>query len=154
MESTGFKKMTPAQVSERSGSLHVNRLSVYSTLPRRASHGSAGFDMFSKHNVVLMPGIQTVISTGLQIFVDPSCYGKIESRSSLAVKGVLVLGGVIDSDYHGEVEVILMNTSLVPVTILTGEAYCQLILIQIVSPPGVTDCSGLGIARREYKCLC
>jgi len=140
--------MTAAQVSERSGSLHVNRLNMFSTLPRRATHGAAGFDMFSKHNVVLMPGVQTVISTGLQIFVHPSCYGKIESRSSLAVQGVLVLGGVIDSDYQGEVEVILMNASLVPVTILAGEAYCQLVLIQIQSPAGVTDCSGLGVERK------
>jgi dUTP pyrophosphatase len=140
--------MTAKQVERKSAEvLFVNRLSEDIALPRRATDGSAGFDLFCPKSLLLMPGVPTRIPTKLQLFIPKTCYGKLEGRSSLGTMGIIVLGGVIDSDYCAEVSVILVNVSGVPVKILAGEAFVQLILIKIASPPGVTDCSGLGISR-------
>jgi len=116
-------------------------------LPRRATNGSAGFDIYAPDPIVLLPGMPVKVETGLQLFVPDGLVGKLESRSSLAIRGVLVLGGVIDSDYQGEISVLLTNVSCVPVTIPGGHACAQLLLLKISTPPGVTECSGLGVRR-------
>ena len=114
---------------------------------KRQTNGSAGFDIYTPNSVVLLPGLPVTIETGLQLFVPSYTVGKIENRSSLGVKGVLVLGGIIDSDYQGEISVVLINVSCVPVTIPAGNACAQLILYKILSPAGVTECSGIGVNR-------
>lgn len=69
----------------------------------------AGLDLLSIEEVKLMPGIPTKIRTGVTIELSNGCTGLIWDKSSVSSLGIKSLGGVIDSDYRGEVMVVLIN---------------------------------------------
>jgi dUTP pyrophosphatase len=75
-------------------------------VPKRATKGSAGLDLYANDDVTLIPGKRFRIPTGLFLEIPPSIYGRIACRSGLAYKGMDVFGGVIDSDYRAEVGVL------------------------------------------------
>jgi dUTP pyrophosphatase len=78
----------------------------------RASPGSAGLDLRAAIDFVLEPGKRALIPTGYCMAIPTGCEGQVRPRSGLAVKwGVTVLNspGTIDSDYRGEVKVLLVN---------------------------------------------
>lgn len=76
----------------------------------RGTEEAAGYDIRCNKSGVILPLSRAIITTGLQIEIPKGYYGKIESRSGLASKGIISLGGVIDSDYRGELSIILLNT--------------------------------------------
>ena len=111
--------------------LRVQRLTDTAKLPRRATNGSAGYDLCSVENFELAARARVLIATGITISIPEDCYARIAPRSSLAVKGIDVLAGVIDSDYQNEVKVILINHGELPFTIQCGDRIAQLILEKI-----------------------
>ena len=110
--------------------LNVTRLIPSAILPTRSTPGSAGLDLFSTDNYVIMPGRRVVVSTGISVGLPPGTYGRIAPRSGLAVKhGLDTLAGVVDPDYTGEIKVVLQNLdSVQPVIIRPGYRIAQLIL--------------------------
>ena len=99
--------------------------------PERKSAGAAGYDLtYYGKDIVLCPGARWSFQTGIAVAIPQGCYGRIASRSGLArEKGIAVLGGVIDSDYRGEIQVLLLNTSdFRKCTILPGDRIAQLII--------------------------
>ena len=80
-------------------------------IPTRASKGSAGLDLYSSNYANIEVGSIKKINTGICISLPENSYGSIRDKSSLAVKRLSTLGGVIDSDYTGEIIVIM--TSLI-----------------------------------------
>ena len=70
-------------------------------IPIRASKGSAGLDLYSSVNINIEVGSINKINTGICIFPPENSYESIRDKSSLASKGLLTLGRVIDSDYTG-----------------------------------------------------
>ena len=70
-------------------------------------------------------------AAGWGLVPPPGCYGRIAPRSSMAVRGVDVAGGVVDADFRGEVKIILINNSLEPLTVNVGDRVGQLILERI-----------------------
>ena len=80
-------------------------------IPTRASKGSAGLDLYSNIDVDININSIKKVNTGICISLPENTYGSIRDKSSIAAKGVLTLGGVIDSDYTGEIIVIM--TSLI-----------------------------------------
>lgn len=111
--------------------LKVQRLTDKAKLPQRATTGSAGYDLCSVQNYELAARARTVIATGITISIPRDCYARIAPRSSLAIKGIDVLAGVVDSDYQGEVKVVLINHGELPFTIQSGDRIAQLILEKI-----------------------
>ena len=102
-------------------------------IPTRASKRSAGLDLYSSFNANIEVGSINKINTGICISLLENSYGSIRVKSSLAVKGLLTLGGVIDSDYTGEI--IVMMTSLIkPIKIKKGQKIVQLIVSNITYP--------------------
>ncbi|RWS06753.1 dUTPase-like protein [Leptotrombidium deliense] len=86
------------------------RTSARSIIPRKATDGSVGFDLFSIQNKVVKAGCTALISTGIKMQIPSPFFGKIEGRSGLAYRcNIHVGGGVIDRDYRGEIQVILVN---------------------------------------------
>lgn len=79
--------------------------------PTRGSAGAAGFDLYSVDDVWIPGnGGSIIVPTGICVDIPPEYYGRIAPRSGLAAKnGIDVLAGVVDSDYRGEVRVILIN---------------------------------------------
>ena len=112
--------------------LRFKLLSSTATVPTRATKYSAGYDLYSNESVLVRARERAVIKTGISVAFSSECYGRIAPRSGLAAKyGIDVGAGVIDSDYRGEIMVLLFNHSVLPVEIKQGDKIAQLILEKI-----------------------
>ena len=105
-------------------------------LPAAASPGSSGFDLRAavEEDLVLRPGERLLVPTGLVLEIPPGCEGQVRPRSGLALRhglGVLNAPGTIDSDYRGEVAVILINHGEAPFTIRRGDRIAQLVFARV-----------------------
>jgi dUTP pyrophosphatase len=108
-------------------------------LPARATAGSAGLDLCAalETDLVLAPGERALVPTGFALAIPAGYEGQVRPRSGLALRhGVFVPNapGTIDSDYRGEVSVILQNGGREPVTVRRGERIAQLVVAPVVAP--------------------
>lgn len=99
-------------------------------MPIYATEGSAGFDLYSIEDLTLEPNQTIAIRTGIAMEIHPDFYVKFEGRSGLGVRGIAKFAGVIDSDYRGEVKVVLCNTSQQPYKIEKGDRIAQGIMMR------------------------
>jgi len=103
-------------------------------LPKYQTEGSAGMDVYAlvpEGTAVLLPGERKQIKTGIFIELPVGYEAQIRPRSGLALKeGITVLNspGTIDSDYRGEVGIILINHSDKQFTVKNGDRICQMII--------------------------
>lgn len=99
-------------------------------LPQRKYGHDAGVDIFAPRAIHLRPGERTMIDTGLACAFPSSHWCWIRDKSSLATRhGLTVLGGIVDSNYRGRIQVILLNTGRQAVTIPRFAPFCQAILM-------------------------
>ena len=84
--------------------------------PSRASKESAGLDLYSSIDVDIEVGSIKKVNTGICISLPENFCGSIRNKSSLASKGLLTLGGVIDKDYTGEI-IVIMTSLIEPIKI-------------------------------------
>lgn len=106
------------------------RLTEEAILPKRSSEGAAGFDLhLSGDSDHLAPGEYKAFETGIRVTLEHNQVGIIKPRSGWAYKyGLDVLAGVIDSDYQGEIKVILINHGQEPLYFNTGDRIAQLVV--------------------------
>jgi dUTP pyrophosphatase len=102
-------------------------------LPAPASAGSSGFDLRAAiaGERVLRPGERLLVPTGLALEIPPGWEGQVRPRSGLALRhGIAMVNapGTIDSDYRGEVGVLLINLGSEPFTLRRGDRIAQLII--------------------------
>lgn len=105
-------------------------------MPQRASEGSAGYDLRAAvaGDEELAPGERRLVPTGFSLAIPPGFEGQIRPRSGLAVRhGVTVANapGTVDSDYRGEVGVILVNLGDEPFRIRRGDRIAQLVISRV-----------------------
>jgi dUTP pyrophosphatase len=105
-------------------------------LPAYATPGSAGLDLLAALDqpVEIQPGGRTLIPTGLAMELPEGYEAQIRPRSGLALRhGLTVLNapGTVDSDYRGEVTVLLVNLGDRPVTLSRGERIAQLVVAPV-----------------------
>jgi dUTP pyrophosphatase len=105
-------------------------------LPAPASAGSSGFDLRAAiaGERVLSPGERLLVPTGLQIEIPPGWEGQVRPRSGLALRhgiGMVNAPGTIDSDYRGEVGVLLINLGSEPFTLRRGDRIAQLVVARV-----------------------
>ena len=106
--------------------------------PQRMSDGAAGYDLrfcgscdvkVEQHTLTVPARGRALVPTGLALAIPPTTYGRIAPRSGLAVRhGIGVGAGVVDSDYRGEVHVVLLNHSDDDFEVREGDRVAQLIL--------------------------
>lgn len=99
-------------------------------LPKYASEDAAGLDIASAEELVLEPGQRHATATGFAIEIPQGYEVQVRPRSGLAIRhGITCLNtpGTIDSDYRGEVKVILINLGQLPFPIRRGERIAQLV---------------------------
>lgn len=99
-------------------------------LPAYATAGAAGMDVVAAEDLILAPGARHAVATGFAIAIPEGYEVQVRPRSGLALKhGITCLNtpGTIDSDYRGEVKVILANLGGYPFTIARGERIAQLV---------------------------
>ena len=102
-------------------------------IPTRASKRSAGLDLYSSVDVCTEVGSIKKINTGICVSLPGNSCGFIRDKSSLAAKGLLTLGEVIDNDYTGEI-IIIMTSLIEPIKIKQGQKIAQLIVSNIMYP--------------------
>ncbi len=127
-------------------------------LPAYASEGAAGLDLVAalEFELVLEPGARALIPTGISIALPHGFEAQVRPRSGLALrKGVTVLNspGTVDSDYRGEVGIVLVNFGEKPFTIRRGDRIAQLVIAQYATvswcqtdelPPSYRGAGGFG----------
>ena len=107
-------------------------------LPAYQTAGAAGLDLMSAVELTLDPGGRAAVPTGLSVAIPEGFEGQVRPRSGLAIKhGVTVVNapGTIDSDYRGEVCVLLINLGFEPYVIKRGARVAQLVLAPVVQLP-------------------
>ena len=103
-------------------------------LPAYATDGAAGMDVVSAEDVTLAPGTRHAVATGLALAIPHGYEVQVRPRSGLALKhGITVPNtpGTIDSDYRGELKVILINHGAEPFVIRRGDRLAQLVLAPV-----------------------
>jgi dUTP pyrophosphatase len=132
-------------------------------LPSYATAGSAGCDLRAAiaETLTLLPGGRTRIPTGLAVAIPAGYEGQVRMRSGLAIRHGLTLlngPGTIDSDYRGEIQIILANLGSEPVTIARGERIAQLVIAPVARarwepvtelPASPRDVGGFGSTGKE-----
>ena len=100
-------------------------------LPAYATEGAAGMDVVAAENVTLRPGARHAVATGFAVAIPPGYEIQVRPRSGLALKhGITVPNtpGTIDSDYRGELKIILINHSQDNFPIQRGDRVAQLVI--------------------------
>jgi dUTP pyrophosphatase len=103
-------------------------------LPAYATDGAAGMDVLAAEDVTLPPGARHAVATGLAVAIPPGFEIQVRPRSGLALKhGITVPNtpGTIDSDYRGELKVILINHGAVRFEVRRGDRIAQLVLAPV-----------------------
>ena len=103
-------------------------------LPDYATAGAAGMDVVSAEDVELAPGARHAIATGLAMAIPPGFEIQVRPRSGLALNyGISVPNtpGTIDSDYRGELKVILINHGTAPFSVRRGDRVAQIVLAPV-----------------------
>jgi dUTP pyrophosphatase len=121
-------------------------------LPKYESDGAAGMDLraFLDADVTIPPAGRVKIPTGLKIEIPPCFEGQIRPRSGLALNsGLTVLNspGTIDSDYRGDLDIILINLGEKNIIIKDGQRIAQLVIAP-VSRAVITEADTLGETKR------
>lgn len=115
-------------------------------IPYPQTHGSAGYDLQASENyrVAFTP---VLVKTGFSVQIPKGHVGMICSRSGLALKSfvfVLNAPGIIDSDYQGEIGVILMNLGGDDFVVKIGDRIAQLVIVPCVAQPTLLSRFGRG----------
>jgi dUTP pyrophosphatase len=105
-------------------------------LPQRAHASDAGADLFALENHEIYPGEQKLVDTGVAVKIPRGFAGFIYNRSSQGKKGITIPHsvGVIDSDYRGNLKVLLKNIGEDPYEILVGDRIAQLVVQRVELP--------------------
>jgi len=102
---------TTAQKKKNNMNIQIKKLSDQAKIPTQGSKYAAGYDLYAAEEVLVNTMGRKLVKTNISISVPEGYYGRIAPRSGLAYKnGIDVLAGVIDSDYRGDIGVILFNS--------------------------------------------
>ena len=127
-------------------------------LPVYATEGSSGCDLRAaiEAELTITPGGRALVPTGIAVAIPPGYEGQVRMRSGLAHdKGLALLNapGTVDSDYRGELRIIIANLGAEPATIRRGDRIAQLVFTPVVQarferaselPPTTRNTGGFG----------
>ena len=117
-------------------SVKIQKLNSEAKIPKYMSLGAAGCDVCAclDETLILQPGERAAVSTGLAVAIPEGFEIQVRPRSGLAIKkGLTVVNapGTVDSDYRGEVKILMVNLSQEPVTIEHGDRVAQWIVAPV-----------------------
>lgn len=114
--------------------IKIKKLYPTATTPTYGTQGSACFDLYANHSAIIWQNTNAVIGTGLAFEIPADHAMLIFSRSGLATQHYINLAncvGVIDSDYRGEVKVVLRNNSVFVHEIQQGDRIAQAMVVPV-----------------------
>ena len=115
--------------------LKVKKLNKLAQIPEYQTQEAAGFDLHSVEDIIIKPNERKLIGSGLAFDIPKGYEIQIRPRSGLAYKhGITVLNspGTIDSDYRGEIKVLLINHSNEDFEIKVGERIAQAVIQEVI----------------------
>lgn len=121
---------TTAQKKKNNMNIQIKKLSDQAKIPTQGSKYAAGYDLYAAEEVLVNTMGRKLVKTNISISIPEGYYGRIAPRSGLAYKnGIDVLAGVIDSDYRGDIGVILFNSDHnVDFQVNVGDRIAQIII--------------------------
>lgn len=131
--------------------IRIKRLDESLPLPVYQTEGSSGLDLFASEDCILSSGSFKMVPTGVALEIPYGYEGEVRARSGLASKfgiGVLNSPGTIDSDYRGEIKVILFNFSKKDFEIKKGNRIAQLVFTK-VEKVKLVEADELNTTKRE-----
>lgn len=133
----------------------IKRFTETAVLPRRATEGSAGYDLSAdlSQPEVIQPGESKLLPTGIGVALPPQTAGLVFGRSGLGARHGIVPAnavGVVDWDYRGEIKVPLRNQGSEPYTVQPGERIAQMLVVPVLTPE-LTLTDDLGSSERGEK---
>jgi dUTP pyrophosphatase len=140
--------------------IKIEKMHEDAKLPSKGSIESAGLDLHSAIELTIEPGHQAAVNTGIKMAIPHSMFGHILPRSKLAVQhGLHVMAGVVDSDYRGEIIVVLRNFGRMPLTVKPGDRVAQMVVkqhfswlpIEQVDSVDDTDRGAAGILDQDLR---
>jgi dUTP pyrophosphatase len=134
-------------LSQTSEVLNIQLLSKNARLPIRGTTWSAGLDLFSPINITLVSGNITVIPLDVAMEIPRCCYGRLVTRSSMGIRQIEVIGGVIDNDYRGNLLVPIINWGP-DYLVKQGDRIAQLV-IERISYPAIYQVDQLSPTERK-----
>jgi dUTP pyrophosphatase len=125
------------------------KLTESAIIPKQNSEGAAGYDLHASHAITIPAGNRSLVDTGISLEIPPSMAGLIWPRSGLAVKeGIDVGAGLIDSDYRGEIKVLLFNHSIFDFKIKKGDRIAQIVFQRVHDAPLIECDSSMSETER------
>jgi dUTP pyrophosphatase len=113
--------------------LKIQKLVPHAKIPTRGSPGAAGLDLYASEDTIIPAHGKGIVFTGIAVATPHWTYFRIAPRSGLAMNhSIDVLAGVVDSDYRGEIKIILYNHSNTSYNVNRGDRVAQGILESIV----------------------
>ena len=105
-------------------------------IPQKSTEGAAGFDVFAYEDRVIMRGKRGLVPLGFRCAIDKGYYGQLKVRSGIALRNeVTVDAGAIDSDYRGQVKILLVNHSDRELFVISnGQKIGQIIFLKCEEP--------------------
>lgn len=117
------------------GTVKIKKIHKNAIIPEYQTFGSAGFDLHSIENTTIEPNKQCLIKTGLSVEIPPGTELQLRPRSGLALKHMVSLTnspGTLDSDYRGEIMIILINHGRERFTVRKGDRIAQAVLCPVI----------------------
>jgi len=109
----------------------IKKLNPEAKIPIHATEHAAGFDIYALENTSLESGETKIVKTGIAFEIPKGFYVRIEDRSGMAIKGIHKVAGIIDSDYRGEIGIVLHNSTKQPYQIEKHDRIAQGILTPV-----------------------
>lgn len=112
--------------------IKIKKLHNEAKMPSNGTKHAAGFDLYSTKSIVLNPKIPTMIPTGIAFEIPTGYCGVVYSRSSTAKKGLIITPLIVDSDYRGEVFILVNNQTREPYHIEVGDRIAQMRIEKLI----------------------
>ena len=115
--------------------MNIKLLNPHAKIPARATFGASGYDLHSMMDYPIPPHSIAVIPTGIALEIPFGVEAQVRPRSGMSAKsGIVAILGTIDSDYRGEISVILHNTTDYPFFVDKGIRIAQLVFANVCLP--------------------
>ncbi len=111
--------------------LKVKKILTNALLPRKHNPNDAAFDLYAVEDMQIPADATGIVHTGICIEIPVGYFAKIESRSSLAKRGIFCTAGVIDSGYRDEIMVVMNNIGHENYSIKQGDRIAQMIINEV-----------------------
>jgi dUTP pyrophosphatase len=115
--------------------MKVMKLSSQAKIPQYQTTGAAGFDFHSDEDILIMPGESAIVGTGLAFEIPVGKEIQVRPRSGMSAKTKIRVSnapGTIDSDFRGEVKVLLDNIGVYPYTVKIGDRIAQGVVADVI----------------------